>query len=160
MNVLENFYGEDLESSVLLKYYYKHINTIKNHYKEKNEARFTEYRRIIIRKLEEYIDRISAKTAVSKQLPMIDKSDLLDSSDYKSLYCSATAHPGSKWPKTETAKAIYIEDTDSLCSLFNNGDWKCLNTSEFYKVRFYNPKDIIFQHRSVKEIIFNDRINR
>ena len=69
------------------------------------------------------------------------------------------AHPDSKWPKIETAKAINIED-NYLCELFNNGDWKSLNKSGFFKVRYYNPKEIIFQHMSVKENSFNDRKNR
>ena len=39
---------------------------------------------------------------------MIDKTDLLVSSDYNSLYPSAMALSDSKWPKLETAKAIDI----------------------------------------------------
>ena len=41
---------------------------------------------------------------------MIDKSDLLVSSYYNSLY--PMTHPDSKWPKKETAKAINIEDSN------------------------------------------------
>ena len=37
---------------------------------------------------------------------MLDKTDLFVSSDYNSLYPSAIAHPDSKWPNRETAKAI------------------------------------------------------
>ena len=59
------------------------------------------------------------------------------------------AHPDSKWPALQTAKTIIVEDGDRLCSLFNNGDWKSLNKSGFFKVRCYNPKDIIFQNMSV-----------
>ena len=58
---------------------------------------------------------------------MIDKSDFFLSSDYISLYPSAMAILDSKWPKIETAREINIEDSDRLCSLFNNGEWKCLN---------------------------------
>ena len=60
---------------------FKHIDTIKNYYKEKYEARFGDYRRINTRKLEEFIDRKVASIPVSKQLAVIDKSDLLVSSD-------------------------------------------------------------------------------
>ena len=63
------------------------------------------------RKLEEYIDRKLATILVSKQLAMVDKTDLLISSDYSNLYSSAMAHLDSKWPKRETAKAIIIEDS-------------------------------------------------
>ena len=37
------------------------------------------------------------------------------------------SHPNLKWPKIETAKTINMEDSDSLCSLFIDGDWKSLN---------------------------------
>ena len=43
------------------------------------------------------------------------------------------AHPDSKWPIIETAKAINIEDSNFLCELFNNGNWKSLNKSGFLK---------------------------
>ena len=45
---------------------------------------------------------------------MIDKSDLLFSSDFDSSYPSALAHPDSKWPKIETPKAISLEESDRL----------------------------------------------
>ena len=97
---------------------------------------------------------------MSKQLAVIDKADLLVSSDYFSLYNPAMAHLDSKWPKIETAKAIRPEDSDYLCEHFNNGEWKILNKTGFFKVSYYNPKEIVFQHMGVKENVFNERKNR
>ena len=105
---------------------------------------------IFQKKLEGYIDRKVARIPVSIQLAVIDKSDLLVSSDYNSLYPSAMAHLDSKWPKIETAKAIRLEDSDYLCELFINGEWKNLNKTGFFKVKYYNPENIVFQHMSVK----------
>ena len=76
----------------------------------------------------------------------MDKSDLLVSSDYNSLYPSAMAHNDSNWSKLETAKTIEKEDSDRLCELINTGEWKSLNKSGFFRIKNYNPKDIIFQH--------------
>ena len=115
---------------------------------------------IFQKKLEGYIDRKVARIPVSIQLAVIDKSDLLVSSDYNSLYPSAMAHPDSKWPKIEPAKAITLEDSDYLCELFSNAEWKNLNKTGFFKVKYYNPENIVFQHMSVKEKVFNDRKNR
>ena len=70
------------------------------------------------------------------------------------------AHPDSKWPKTETAKEINIEDSNYLCELFGDGDWKSLNESGFFTVRYYNPKEFLFQHMSAEENVFNDRKSR
>ena len=70
------------------------------------------------------------------------------------------AHLDSKWPRIESAKAIRPEYSDYLCDLFNNGESKNLNKTGFFKLSYHNPKEIIFQHMSVTENVFNDRKNR
>ena len=35
-----------------------------------------------------------------------------------------------------------------------------LNRTGFIRLKYYNPKNIVFQHMSVKEKAFNDRKNR
>ena len=70
------------------------------------------------------------------------------------------AHPDSKWPEMETAKTIDIEDSVYLCELFNNGEWKNLNKTGSFEVSYCNPKEIVFQHMSVKQNVFSDRKNR
>ena len=90
-------------------------------------------------------------------MAMIDKSDLLVSKDYNSLCPSARAHVNLKWPKTETAEKINVEECDRLCSLFITGDWKSLNKSGIFKLRYYSPKEIMFQHMKVTDNIINDR---
>ena len=68
------------------------------------------------------------------------------------------AHADSIGPKIETPKAINMENSNYLGSLFNNGDWKSFKKSGFFKVRYYSPKEIIFQHMSVIENVFNNCI--
>ena len=97
---------------------------------------------------------------MSKEPKRIDKSDLLVSSDYKSLYPSAMAHKDSKWPKIKTAIAIKKEDSVCLCELFNTDEWEKINKSGFFDIKYYNPENIIFQHKSVKEQVFNPIKNR
>ena len=113
-----------------------------------------------MKKLEEYVDRKVARIPVSKQLAVIDKSDLLVSSVYNSLYPSAMAHLDSKWPIIETARAIRLEDSDYFCELFIDREWENLNKRGFFKIKFYQPENLVFQHMSVKEKVFNDRKNR
>ena len=152
MNVLEHFYGKDLEFSVLFDKYLEHVKTIKNYYKENYGASFTDCRRIDKRNLGKKIGRKIALGPESKQLALIDKSDLLVSSDYNSLYPLAMAQLDSKWTEKETAEVVDIEGSDRVCTLFNNGDWKSLYKSGFFKVRYCNPNEIIFQHMSVKKM--------
>ena len=133
VNVLEMFYGKFFEVSLLSYKYFEHINTIKIYYREKHEAGIGHCRRVNVRKLEEYTDRKKTRIPVPKQLALIDKYDLLVSSDYFSLYPSTKAHLDSEWPKIETAKAINIEDSDRQCSSFNNGNWKSLKNQDSSK---------------------------
>ena len=63
-----------------------------------------------------YSDYKIAPLLVSKELSTIDKTDLLVSRDYNSLYPSAMAHPHTKCPKVETAKAISEMVSKWLCS--------------------------------------------
>ena len=70
------------------------------------------------------------------------------------------AHEDSKWPKRETIQATKPEDNNRLCEFLNNKKWKNLNKSGFFKVKHYNPKDKIFQHMSVKAVVFKDKKNR
>ena len=65
------------------------------------------------------------------------------------------AHKESKWPKIETAIAIKKEDCARLCEIFNTAEWKKINNSIFFDVKYYNPENIISQHMSVKEQNFN-----
>ena len=70
------------------------------------------------------------------------------------------AHKDSKWPKIETAKAFKKENSDRLCAFFDNGEFKTLNKSGFLEIKYYQPKDIMFRHLSVKETVFNETKNR
>ena len=90
-------------------------------------------------------------------MSIVDKSDLLVSSDHNSLYQPAMAYPDSQWPKKVTAKANNIEDSDRLCSLFNNKTWKNLNKSGFDKVKHYKPKETFLHFMSVTGNVFKNR---
>ena len=77
-----------------------------------------------------------------------------------SFYPSAMAHNDSKWPKIETTKTIEKEYSNRLCEFFNSEDWKSLSHSGFNEIKSYNSKDIMFQHLSVKETVFNENKKR
>ena len=60
------------------------------------EKRFTDYRRINKGHHDNYIETKLNNLPISKEIKQIDKSNLLESSDYNSLYPSAMAHLNSK----------------------------------------------------------------
>ena len=70
------------------------------------------------------------------------------------------AHEKSTWPAIETAKAINPEDSEVYCKLFNTGEWASLNKTGFFKVKYYNPENLILQHMAVKGDVYNETENK
>ena len=166
MEILEKHLGEELELSTLFNEYFRQINKVKEFYVKKYESKFNDYRKMNTKELDKYVNKKLASLSISKKLNKIDKSNLLVSSDYNSLYPSAMAHDDSTWPSIETAKGIRPEDSKYLCELFNNNEWKDLNRTGFFKVKYHNPEHLVLQHIAVNEEVFNEiknkyeRINR
>ena len=160
VNILRKNFGKEYEISKLFEIYFRQINKVRKHYTKKYENKFDDYRKISKEHFDNYIKKKLSSLPISKELKAIDKSDLLVSSDYNSLYPSAMAHLDSKWPKIETAKAITPEDSNYLCELFNNGEWKILNKTGFFKVKYRNPEHLVLQHMAVKEDVFDETKNK
>ena len=154
--ILRKYFGKEYEISTLFEKDFRKIDAIKKHYTKKSENKFDDYRKINKKHFKNYIDKKPAKLPISKELKKINKSDLLVSMDYNSLYPSAMAHLNSKWPEKETAKAIKPEHSNRLCELFNNKEWSSLNKTGFLKVKCYNHENLILQHMAVKEDVFNE----
>ena len=66
------------------------------------------------------------------------------------------AHEKPTWPAIETSRAINTEESDVYCEFFNTGDWKTLNKTGFFKVKYQNPENLILQHMVVKEAVYNE----
>ena len=109
---------------------------------------------------DKYVNKKLASLSISKELNGLSKVDTLVSSDYNSLYPSAMVDNDSIWPKIETAKAILPESSDLLCNIFNNNNWKKLNKSGFFKVKYHNPDNLILQHLAVNEEVFNEKLHK
>ena len=161
VDILEKNLGKGQEISTLFSIYYRRMNKVREHYNNKYESRYVDYRRIDTKEQEKYVNKKLASLPISKKLNKIDKSDLLVSIDYTSLYPSAMSCPTSTWPKIETSIAINpIQDSNYLCDLFNNNEWENLNKSGFFKVKYYNPEYLILQNLPVNEEVFNESKNK
>ena len=160
VNILRKYFGKEHEISTLFEIYFRQIDKVKKHYTKKYENNFDDYRKINKQHFENYIKKKLSSLPISKELNKMDKSDLLVSSDYNSLYPSAMAHILSMWPSIETAKAINPEDSEAYCKLFNTGEWASLDKTGFFKVKYHNPENLILQHMAVKEDVYNDTENK
>ena len=160
VNILRKYFGKEHEISTLFEIYFRQIDRVEKYYTKKYENKFDDYRKINKQHFENYIEKKLSSLPISKELNKIDKSDLLVSSDYNSLYPSAMAHISSMWPAIETAKPINPEDSEVYCKLFNTGEWASLNKTGFFKVKYHNPENLILQHMAVKEDVYNDTKNK
>ena len=80
---------------------------------------------------------------------------MLVSYDFNSLYPSAQIDINSTWPKIEIAYPFKKYMNESICTLFNSGNWNELNRSAFLTVKYHNPEKLVFQHLPIKEKIKN-----
>ena len=135
VNILEKHLGKEQEISTLFNKYFNQINNLKSNFTKKYEFRFSDYRQINPKELDNYVNKKLSNIPISIELNKINKSDVFVSSDYCSLYPSAMSHDDSTWPAIETAKAISVDNSDQLCELFNKGEWKNINKTGFFKVK-------------------------
>ena len=140
VNILKKYLGKAHEISKFFEIYFQRIDKVKKHYAKKYENKFDDYRKINKQHFENYIKKKLSSLPISKELNAVDKSDLLVSSDYNSLYPSAMAHEKSTWPSIETALAINPKDSEVYCELFNTGYWASLNKTGFLKLNITIPR--------------------
>ena len=140
----------------MIEEYFNRLKKVREHYIKKYESRFNDYRRMDTAERDKYVNEKLPSLPISKELNALSKVDTLVSSDYNSLYPSAMAHHQSRWPKIETAKAILPESSDLLCDIFNKNNWKKLNKSGFFKVKYHNPDHLVLQHLAVNEEVLNE----
>ena len=157
----------DNEISNIVDEYLKYINNKRKEYKLEFENNEKDYRKIIKKELDDFIDKKLGELEISKELQKINKNDLLVSYDFNSVYPSAQIDKNSTWPKIETAYPFKKHKNHSICTLFNTGRWNELNKSASLTVKYHNPENLIFQHLPVKEKVNNpyknnrlEKINR
>ena len=113
--------------------YYKEISTVINIYLEYIAIKRKERQSVFIsdevancriwhkNEIDEFIYEKHQELPISKDLQEIDKSDLLVSYDFNSLYQSAQAEKNSTRPSNETAYLLKKYMNDAFCGTFNSG---------------------------------------
>ena len=160
VSILKKYFGKEHEISTCFEIYFRKIDKVKKHSTKKYENKFDDYRKINKQHFENDINEKLSGLPIFKELNKIDKSKLLVSSIYKSLYRSAMAHEKPNWPAIELAKVINPDDSEFYYKLFHTGEWVSLNKTGFFKVKYQNPKKLILQHIVVKEDVYNKTKNK
>ena len=139
------------EISSIIDEYLKYISTKREKFKLEFENDEKDYRKIIKKELDKFLETKLGELEISKELQKINKDDLLVSYDFNSLYPSAQIDENGTWPKIETAYTFKKDLNESICSLLNSGRWNELNRSAFLMVKYHNSENLVFQHLPMKE---------
>ena len=81
--------------------------------------------------------------------------------DATNLYPSAMWDENSVYPKSETGFAFKPQKNNVYVEAFNNQSFnQDGDESAIFRLKYYNPRDLIFQHLSVEENFKKIELNR
>ena len=128
-----------------MEYKNKHFKIFEKEY----EDQFNDYRIENVEDKEKYVNEKLSNLRLHKLIKRIELIHLLWDFDAVNLYSPAMWVPKSIYPKIETGYAFRREMNDELVEKFNNQTFS--KGSAILKIKFFNPKNLIVQHLTVKE---------
>ena len=133
----------------------------KNHHfkfiKEEYESKFNDYRDIDEEEMNNYINKKMGDFPSQKLLQELGLNDLIWDFEAVSLYPSAMSEEKSLFSRIENVYAFKLNMNDELVEKFNTQTFT--QGSAILKIKFYNPKNLIVQHLSVKGRVKKMEIN-
>ena len=137
-----------------MEYKNKHFKIFEKQY----ENQFNDYRDENVEEKAKYINEKLSNLRLHKIIKRIELIHLLWDFDAVSLYPSAMWDENSIYPRTETGYAYTRDMNEELVNKFNTGKFN--QGSAILKIKYYNPRDLIVQHLSIKEKVNKKEINR
>ena len=115
-------------------------------------SQFEEYQSNIQEEGTEYINAKFSNLSIHGKLWKLNPVDVMIYFDATSLYPSAMYCENSVYPKIECGFAFETYMNDVYGKTFNYQNLtKCGVQSATLKVKYYNPRDLIFQHLAINE---------
>ena len=142
----------------IINVYIKYVNKIKKDIEEEYNSQFEDYRDIDQDEKEIYINNKLSQIPIHSKLKKLSFSNVLMNFDATSLYPSAMWDDESIYPRIETGYPFTPDMNDEIVQKFNTQTFT--QGSAILKVLYYNPKDLIFQHIPIKEVIEKQELNR
>ena len=106
---------------------------------------------------EKYINEKLSQLPIHNKLKNLDIDNVLMNFDGVSLYPSAMWDDESIFPRIETGYPFTQDMENEILQKFNT---QTFQGSAILKVLYYNPKDLIFQHIPIKEVVQKQELNR
>ena len=134
-------------------------------YEEENakefDSNYDDYRDIDQKAKIDYINKKLNMLPIHKELSKLYSNKTQMDYDSTSLHPSAMLDENSVYPKIETGFAFKPDMNDVYVEAFNN---KTFNQngdeSAIFRIKYYNPPNLIIQHLPVKEKVKKIEVNR
>ena len=125
------------------------------------DSNFKDYRDIDEEERTEHTNKELNKLPIHKKLQKLNFNDVMMDFDATSLYPSAMRDENSVYPKIETGFAFKPHMNCVYVEAFNNQTFNYDgDESAILRIKYYNPRNLIFQHLPVKEKVKNVEVNR
>ena len=145
----------------IIKKYFEYTNEQRKIIEDEYDSKFKDYRDIDVAERTEHINKELNKLQIHKKLQKLNLNDVMMDFDATSLYTSAMWVENSVYPKIETGFASKPHMNNVYVEAFNNETFnQDGDESATLTIKYYNPPNLIYQHRPVKEKVKNIEVNR
>ena len=156
-----NVNGNDEDVCEIINKYFEYTNKQRKIIEDEYDSNFKDYRDIDEEERTEHINKELNKLPIHKKLQNLNQNDVMMDFDATSLYASAMWDQNSVYPKIETGFAFKPHMNDVYVEAFNNQTFnQDGDESAILRIKYYNPRNLIFQHLPVKEKVENVEVNR
>ena len=154
-----NVNGNDNVCEIIDKYF-EYKNKQRKIIEDENDSKFQDYRDIDVEGRTEHINKDLNKLPIHKKLQKLNQNYVMMDFDATSLYPSAMWDENSVYPKIETGFAFKPHMNKTYVDAFNNQTFnQDGDESAILRIKYYNPRNLIFQHLPVKEKVENVEVN-
>ena len=141
--------------------YFEHTNKQRKIIEDKYDSQFNDCRDNDEEERTEHINKELNKLPIHEKLQKLNLNDVMLDFDATSLYPSAMWDENSVYPKIETGFAFKPHMNNVFVKAFNDQTFnEDGNESAILRIKYYNPRDLIFQHLPVKEKGTKIEVNR
>ena len=156
-----NVNGNDEDVCEIINKYFEYTNEQRKLLEDEYDSKFKDYRDIDVEERTEHINKELIKLPIHKKLQKLNHNDVMMDFDATSLYPSAMWDQNSVHPKIETGFAFKPHMNNLYVEAFNNQTFnQDGDESAILRIKYYNPRNLIFQHLPVKEKVKNVEVNR
>ena len=141
--------------------YFEYTNEQRKIIEDEYDSKFNDYRDNDEEERTEHTNKELNKPPIHKKLQKLNLNDVMMDFDATSLYPSAMWDENSVYPKKETGFAFKPHMNKTYVDAFNNQTFnQDGDESAILRIKYYNPRNLIFQQLPVKEKVKNVEVNR